>query len=41
MGKPWNQRVEADEWPQQSVYLDAFAIDQVEVTNERYHGFHH
>ena len=22
----------ADEWPQRSVYLDAFAIDQVEVT---------
>ena len=29
----------ADEWPQQSVYLDAFAIDQVEVTNERYMAF--
>ena len=26
----------ADEGPQRSVYLDAFAIDQVEVTNERY-----
>ena len=29
----------ADEWPQRSVYLDTFAIDQVEVTNERYMGF--
>jgi formylglycine-generating enzyme required for sulfatase activity len=29
----------ADEWPQRSVYLDAFAIDQVEVTNERYMAF--
>jgi formylglycine-generating enzyme required for sulfatase activity len=29
----------ADEWPQRSVYLDAFAIDQVEVTNERYMVF--
>ena len=28
-----------DEWPQRSVYLDAFAIDQVEVTNERYMVF--
>ncbi|HKR79680.1 MAG TPA: SUMF1/EgtB/PvdO family nonheme iron enzyme [Nitrospira sp.] len=28
-----------DEWPQRSVYLDAFAIDQVEVTNERYMAF--
>src|SRR5690349_19379004 len=28
-----------DEWPQRSVYLDAFAIDQVEVTNERYMSF--
>ena len=28
-----------DEWPQRSVYLDAFAIDQVEVTNERYLAF--
>ncbi len=26
----------ADEWPQRSVHLDAFAIDHVEVTNERY-----
>lgn len=29
----------ADEWPQRSVYLDTFAIDQVEVTNERYMSF--
>jgi len=29
----------ADEWPQRSVYLDAFVIDQVEVTNERYMRF--
>jgi len=29
----------ADEWPQRSVYLDAFVIDQVEVTNERYMAF--
>jgi formylglycine-generating enzyme len=29
----------ADEWPQRSVYLDTFAIDQVEVTNERYMAF--
>ena len=28
-----------DEWPQRSVYLDAFAIDQVEVTNQRYLAF--
>lgn len=28
-----------DEWPQRSVYLDAFAIDAVEVTNERYLQF--
>ena len=28
-----------DERPQRSVYLDAFAIDQVEVTNERYMAF--
>jgi len=25
----------ADEWPQRSIYLDAFQIDQVEVTTER------
>ena len=29
----------ADERPQRSVYLDTFAIDQVEVTNERYMRF--
>jgi formylglycine-generating enzyme required for sulfatase activity len=29
----------ADEWPQRSVYLDTFAIDEVEVTNERYMRF--
>ena len=29
----------SDESPQRSVYLDAFAIDQVEVTNERYMAF--
>lgn len=29
----------ADEWPQRSVYLDVFAIDEVEVTNERYMAF--
>ena len=28
-----------DERPQRSVYLDAFLIDQVEVTNERYMAF--
>jgi formylglycine-generating enzyme len=29
----------ADEWPQRTVYLDTFAIDQVEVTNARYMAF--
>ncbi|MHC9063988.1 formylglycine-generating enzyme family protein [Nitrospira sp. CMX1] len=29
----------ADERPQRAVYLDAFGIDQVEVTNERYMAF--
>ncbi|HNK15054.1 MAG TPA: SUMF1/EgtB/PvdO family nonheme iron enzyme, partial [Nitrospira sp.] len=29
----------ADEWPQRKVHVDAFAIDQVEVTNERYLAF--
>ncbi|MDH4154122.1 MAG: formylglycine-generating enzyme family protein [Nitrospira sp.] len=29
----------ADERPQRAVYLDAFVIDQVEVTNERYMAF--
>jgi len=38
MGTPEGQG-RADEWPQRSVYLDAFSIDQVEVTNERYMQF--
>jgi formylglycine-generating enzyme required for sulfatase activity len=38
MGNP-EGRGRADEWPQQSVYLDAFMIDQVEVTNQRYMAF--
>jgi formylglycine-generating enzyme required for sulfatase activity len=38
MGNP-EGKGRADEWPQRSVYLDAFAIDQVEVTNERYMAF--
>ncbi len=29
----------ADEWPQRSVYLDTYLIDQVEVTNARYMEF--
>ncbi|MBD0315060.1 MAG: SUMF1/EgtB/PvdO family nonheme iron enzyme [Nitrospiraceae bacterium] len=29
----------ADEWPQRSVHLDTYVIDQVEVTNERYLTF--
>ncbi len=29
----------ADEWPQRTVQVDAFAIDEVEVTNERYMTF--
>ena len=29
----------ADEWPQRTIYLDTFSIDQVEVTNERYLAF--
>ena len=29
----------ADEWPQRTVQVDAFAIDAVEVTNERYMNF--
>ncbi len=28
-----------DEWPQRSVYLDAFLIDEVEVTNQQYMRF--
>jgi len=38
MGTPEGQG-RADEWPQRSVYLDAFEIDQVEVTNKRYMQF--
>lgn len=38
MGNP-EGKGRPDEWPQRSVYLDAFAIDQVEVTNERYIAF--
>ncbi len=38
MGNPEGKGRE-DERPQRSVYLDAFAIDQVEVTNERYMAF--
>lgn len=38
MGNP-EGKGRADEWPQRFVYLDAFAIDQVEVTNERYLAF--
>ena len=38
MGNP-EGKGRVDEWPQRSVYLDTFAIDQVEVTNERYMAF--
>ena len=38
MGSP-EGKGRADEWPQRSVHLDQFAIDQVEVTNERYLAF--
>jgi formylglycine-generating enzyme len=38
MGNP-EGKGRADERPQRSVYLDEFAIDQVEVTNERYMAF--
>lgn len=38
MGNP-EGKGRADEWPQRSVYLDVFAIDQVEVSNERYMTF--
>jgi formylglycine-generating enzyme required for sulfatase activity len=38
MGNPEGQG-RADEWPQRTIYLDAFLIDQVEVTNERYMQF--
>ncbi|MGC4099555.1 MAG: SUMF1/EgtB/PvdO family nonheme iron enzyme [Nitrospira sp.] len=38
MGSP-EGKGRVDEWPQRSVYLDAFEIDQVEVTNLRYLAF--
>jgi len=38
MGNP-EGKGRADEWPQRSVYLEAFAIDQIEVTNQRYMAF--
>ena len=38
MGNP-EGKGRADEQPQRSVHLDEFAIDQVEVTNERYMAF--
>jgi formylglycine-generating enzyme required for sulfatase activity len=38
MGNP-EGKGRVDEWPQRTVYLDAFAIDLVEVTNERYIAF--
>ena len=38
MGSPDGQG-RVDERPQRAVYLDAFGIDQVEVTNERYMAF--
>lgn len=38
MGNP-EGKGRADERPQRSVHLDEFAIDQVEVTNERYMAF--
>ncbi|WP_447987005.1 formylglycine-generating enzyme family protein [Nitrospira sp. Nam74] len=38
MGSP-ERMGRGDERPQRSVYIDAFAIDQVEVTNERYMAF--
>jgi hypothetical protein len=34
-----NPKGRADEWPQRKVHVDTFAIDQVEVTNERYMAF--
>ncbi len=34
-----NPQGRADEWPQRMVHVDAFTIDQVEVTNERYMAF--
>lgn len=38
MGNPSGEG-RSDEWPQREIYLDEFAIDQVEVTNERYMKF--
>jgi len=38
MGSPEGQG-RSDEWPQRDIYLDAYLIDQVEVTNERYLKF--
>ena len=38
MGNP-EGKGRSDEWPQRSVYLNEFAIDQVEVTNARYLSF--
>jgi formylglycine-generating enzyme required for sulfatase activity len=38
MGNPEGQG-RSDEWPQREIYLDEFAIDKVEVTNERYMKF--
>lgn len=38
MGSP-EEKGRADERPRRSVYLDAFLIDQVEVTNQRYMEF--
>lgn len=34
-----NPKGRADEWPQRTVHVDTFSIDQVEVTNERYMTF--
>lgn len=34
-----NTEGRADEWPQRTVYVDTYAIDHVEVTNERYMAF--
>ena len=34
-----NPEGRADEWPQRTVYVDTYAIDHVEVTNERYMAF--
>src|SRR4030095_12065912 len=34
-----NPKGRADEWPERTVYVDTFSIDQAEVTNERYMTF--